>query len=242
VSLATSLAGVSLPMRFAVLSVALLLVATVGFWPSYLAKPWKDIDAYTHLHATFGTAWMIILIAQPLLIRSRKMAAHRLLGRLTILLAAAFVVTGILLAHARFSSMPPEVFAKEAPFLSLPLSMTALFAAAYVLALQWRQSPPVHARFMAATAVALIDPALARAIYFLFPPLPALWMYQAISFPVMAGILVAMLISLPSGTRGKVAFQWFAICTITMLALFFVVPGTEAWLAFAEWFRELPLT
>jgi hypothetical protein len=235
-------AAVSLPIRFAALSVALLLIAAIGFWPDYLAKPWSGIDAYTHVHAALGTAWLLLLIAQPLLIRSRSFATHRLLGRMSIALAAAFVVAGILLTHVRFASMPPEVFAKAAPFMSLPLTMTLLFAAAFLLALQWRRSPPVHARFMGATAVALIDPALARANNFLFPPLPATWMYQAISFTVMAAILVTMWATLPRATRGRAAFQWFTCATIAVLGLLFLVPRTEGWLAFAGWFRELRLT
>ncbi len=235
-------AAISLPTRFAALAVVLLLIAAIGFWPDYLNKPWKGIDAYTHVHAALGTAWLLLLIAQPLLIRSRSSATHRLLGQVSIVLAAGFVVVGILLTHVRFAPMPPEVFARAAPFMSLPLTMTLLFAAAFLLALRWRKSPPVHARFMGATAVALIDPALARANNLLFPPLPSSWMYQAISFAVMAAILMTMWVTLPRATRGRAAFQWFTCATIVVLGLLFVVPRTAGWLAFAGWFRGLPLT
>jgi hypothetical protein len=235
-------AAVSLPIRFAAFSVGLLLLAAIGFWPDYLARPWSGIDAYTHVHAALGTAWLLLLIAQPLLIRGRRFATHRLLGKVSIVLAAGFVVAGILLTHARFAHMPPDVFARAAPFMSLPLTMTLMFSAAFLLALQWRRSPPVHARFMGATAVALIDPALARANFFLFPPLPASWMYQAISFIVMAAILVTMWATLPRATRGRAAFQWFTFGAIAVLGLLFVVPRTGGWLVFAGWFRGLPLT
>jgi hypothetical protein len=232
----------SLALRFAGLSFALLLLAGLGFWPRYLSRSWSDIDAHTHVHAVFGVTWLVLLIAQPLLFRARRMRAHRILGRAAIPVASGFVVSSVLLMHARFSGMSPEAFSAALPFLSLPVSMTLLFTAAVLLALIWRGVPSIHARFMAASALSLVDPALARAVYFLFPPLPAEWMYQATSFAVVAAALLVMLVSLPSNSRGRPAFQAFTAAALVMLGLLFVVPGTEAWRNFAYWFRGLPLS
>lgn len=232
----------SLTLRFAGLSFALLLLAGLGFWPRYLSRSWSDIDVHTHVHAVFGVAWLVLLIAQPLLFRARRMRAHRMLGRAAIPVASGFVVASVLLTHARFGGMDPEAFAGALPFLSLPVSMTVLFTAAVLLALVWRAAPPVHARFMAASALSLVDPALSRAVYFLFPPLPAEWMYQAVSFAVVAVVLLTMLVSLPANSRGRPAFQAFTAATLVLLGLVFIIPGTEAWRTFAYWFRGLPLT
>jgi len=48
----------------AILSLSLLLLASVAFWPMYLSKSWSAIDRYTHVHAFFGTWWLPALIAR----------------------------------------------------------------------------------------------------------------------------------------------------------------------------------
>lgn len=81
----------------------LLLVALVAFWPTYLSRLGIS-SGYTHLHAVLATAWLSLLIAQPLLVRRRKLDRHRALGRLSYALAPAVVVSVLLLAHT--SSRP----------------------------------------------------------------------------------------------------------------------------------------
>jgi hypothetical protein len=109
-------------------------------------------------------------------------------------------------------------------------------------ALHWRKATHVHARFMAATAVLFLDPVLARILFFYFPPLPALRLYQAITFTAIGGALLVMLHSLPPATAGLPAFRCYTIGAIGALLLFFVAPYSAAWVEFASWFRSLPLT
>ena len=229
-------------LRLALSAVACLVAAGLAFWPQYLGRPWSTIDGYTHAHAALGVAWLLLLVAQPLLIRTRRLAAHRRLGRATLWLGPMFAASGFLLAHHRFSRMSPETFAREAYSLYLPLSVASLFAVAYGLGLWWRSAMPVHARFMASTAVLFLDPVLGRILFAYFPPLPALPLYQAITFTATAVVLLALLWSTPPTTRGLPAFKGYTIGAIAVLALFFVVPYSRAWVAFASWFRSLPLT
>lgn len=232
----------AMPRRVAIGSLALLLLAAVAFWPQYLSRPGASIDAYTHVHAFLGLLWMLVLIVQPWLVATRRMPVHRALGRFTYVLAPAFVVTGILVAHVRFSRMPDEIFVREAFSLYLPLFVATLFGLAYSMGLRWRRSPLVHARFMASTAVLFIDPVLGRILFFNFPPLPQPLLYQAITFSLVTAILVAMLRTLPDGTAGRAAYRAYVALAVAAQLLWFVLPPTAAWLAFASWFRVLPLT
>jgi hypothetical protein len=230
-----------MPLRFAAAALALLALALVAFWPQYLSKPLATIDVYTHVHAALGTLWVALLIVQPLAIRAGARPLHRRLGRASFLLGPAFVVSGLLLAHHRFSRMPPAVFAQEAFTLYLPLMVGALFAAAYALALAWRRQAVVHARFMACTALLLIDPVLSRILGFYAPPLPA-WTYQAATFTLTVALMVALLRTLPPDRSGRPAFRTFVIASAAAMLGWFGVPYTEAWLAFADAFRRMPLT
>jgi hypothetical protein len=234
----------ALPMatRLALFTAALFALALLAFWPLYLSRPPSSVDGYTHVHAALGTAWLVMLAAQSLLAARRKLSAHRLIGRVSLALAPAFVVSSLLLAHYRFSRMPEEVFAREGHGLYLPAFVGGLFAWAYAAAIRWRKSPHVHARFMAATAVLFIDPVLGRVMAFYLPPLPAFWCYQAITFPIVAAILYGLLRTTPAAAPGRAAFRTYLIAVVILEAVWFVTPWLAPWKAFAAWFRGLPLT
>ena len=44
--------------------------ALVAFWPSYLSRV-SALNAYTHFHALTAALWMLLLVAQPIAIRTR---------------------------------------------------------------------------------------------------------------------------------------------------------------------------
>ena len=220
----------------------MLLAALAAFWPQYLSKLGRPLDIYTHLHAAVGTAWILLLIVQPLAIRRGALVLHRRMGRASLVLAPAFVMSGVLLAHHRFSRLNAQTFAQEAFTLYLPLLVAALFALAYGLGLLQRRRRAVHSRLMACTLILLIDPVLGRLMYFNLPPFPGLLWYQAITFSVMGVLVVLLLRSLPATAPGYAAVATFAGVALAGLALWFVVPPTVPWLQFATWFRGLPLT
>jgi hypothetical protein len=231
-----------LPFWLALGSAALLLLSGLAFWPRYLSKSRAEVDGYTHFHAALGVLWLVTAAAQSLLVRGQRLSAHRRVGRATWVLAPVFAVSTILLAHYRFRRMSPETFAAEAYWLYLPLFTAVLFATAYGLGAAWRRVPAVHGRFMAATAVLLVDPVVARILYFYLPPLPSDPLYQAVTFSILSAILLLMFRSLPQGAPGRRAFAGFVAFAVAAQLLWFVLPQTKAWLAFATWFRSIPLT
>jgi hypothetical protein len=230
-----------MPLRLAIAAAAMLLLAAFAFWPQYLSKL-NQADGYTHAHAVLGTCWLLILIAQPLLIRARKIGLHRAFGRLALVVAAAFFAAGVPLAHRGIVRMPVEQLEREGYFLYLPLSMSLIFGAAALLGALWRSVPTIHGRFMASTAVPLLDPLIARILYYYFPPLPAEFLYQVPAFTLAAAALVVMAVTIPASVRGRVAFQAFTLCTVVVLLFYFATPYSEAWLSFVKWFRALPIT
>lgn len=231
-----------MPRFVAVFAFALLLLASVAFWPMYLSKSWPAIDRYTHAHAVFGTLWLLVLVAQPSLILRGYRLAHRIAGRASVLVASGFVVSGLLLTHFRVSRMTADVFAKEGIYIYLPLAVAALFAVACGLGIYWRRSTAVHARFMVSTAILLIDPLLARIMFFYLPPLPSNHLYQGITFTLIAATMIVLLRSAPASATGRIWYRNYCLGTVSILALFFVVPYTDAWRGFVDWFRALPLT
>jgi len=182
------------------------------------------------------------LVAQPILIHRGHRVAHRIVGRTSLIVALGFVISGLLLTHFRVSRMTETAFAREGIYIYLPLAVALLFGAACVLGFHWRTSTPVHARFMLSTALLLVDPVLARIMFFYLPPLPSDHLYQGITFTLIAAVMVFLVKSMPPQIRGHTWYRNYCIGAATVLGLFFAVPYTGAWLAFVNWFRVLPLT
>jgi hypothetical protein len=231
-----------MPRFVALFTLVLLLLAASAFWPMYLSKSWASIDLYTHAHAVLGTLWLLILVLQPILIVRGYRQAHRMAGRTSLFVALGFFLSGLLLIHFRVSRMTDAAFAKEGIYIYLPLAVAVLFAAACIFGFRWRKSAQVHARFMLSTALLLIDPVLARIMFFYLPPLPSEHLYQAITFTLVMAVMMYLVKSLPQHAPGRTWYRNYCLGTAATLALFFAVPYTSAWLAFANWFRVLPLT
>ena len=230
-----------MPLRLSLAALALLALSPFAFWPAYLSKL-GSAGAYTHAHAVLGTCWLLLLGVQPLLITASLRSSHRFLGRIGVLVGAAFVVSGILIAHRSVARMNLDQFAREGRFVYLPLAMAAIFAIALLLAVMWRRSAAAHGRFMAATALPLLDPLFARLLFFYAPPLPAEALYQVPAFALSIAVIVAMLVSLPATSPARRSFQYFSAGVTALLLGFFVIPHTTRWQSFAAWFRELPVT
>lgn len=229
-------------MEIPLASAALVMLAlsVPAFWPGYLSKPAAG-DRYTHLHAALGTLWLLVLIAQPLLIRARRFAMHRRVGRFALVIGVAFVVAATLLSHHRMVQMDDSQFLRDGYSFYLPLVMIAIFSASLMLGFRWRSSVKIHSRFMACTLLPLLDPVLARLTYFYFPPLPALFMYQIPAFLLVGAALFLFSASLPD-IPGRRDFRMFSAGTAVALLLYFFTPYSSSWLELLSWFRSLPIT
>jgi hypothetical protein len=105
-----------------------------------------------------------------------------------------------------------------------------------------RHNTALHARFMASTALLLIDPIVARLLFLALPTLPGLTTYQFVTFTLIDAAFVALvLLFRPSATRPAPLWAFFAVM-LAGQALWFTFALTPTWFNFAVWFRSLPLT
>jgi hypothetical protein len=219
----------------------LLLVALVAFWPSYLALPFASSSAYTHAHAVTATAWMLVLIAQPLLIRARRIGLHRSVGRATYVLAPLLVASVLLLAHHRLRIAPAGAYPIQTYILYLQLSLAAMFAGLYALGLWFRPTPRLHGRLMVCTALTLVDPIAIRLMMWLMP-VPT-WNYQWATFALTDLLLVALLVADRGYPPGRKLLAWVLAAFVAAQAPALAgVTWGPAWQAFARWYAQLPLT
>ena len=218
---------------------ALFVGTLFAFWPPYLSHlPNTDVNA--HFHGIVAVIWCGLLIAPPLLIRTNR-ALHRRLGTFSKAVAPLFIVEGILLAHHRVGIMSKATFAVRAPSLYLGLAATVLFAASYLLALRYSRRQALHARFMIATGLTMIDPVVVRLFSFYTPTFSHPLMYQVWGYGLTDFLLLVLLWRPTMRAQDRGVFLRSALLfPIAHLAWFTIVQG-PLWTPFAFWFRSLPL-
>lgn len=216
----------------------LLVVIVVGFWPSYYSKLFSgELTLPLHLHGATMTLWCVLLLSQVLLITSGKSRLHRRLGRSSIPLAIAIVVTSLHVNQVKAA----RDYAKN-PELVLALywagiAMMAIFAGLYVTALRHRRNMQIHARCMLATGLVFVAAALARALYWI-PTELGIEPPDSLVLSLIIPALVAVGAVVHEWRRGKVypVFVWFTgLWVVFVIAGFLWIAEVDFWRSFTEW-------
>lgn len=214
----------------------ILALSVLGFWKPYFSRL-TAAQGMAHLHALMMLAWIGMLVAQPMLIRSRQLAWHRRMGKASYVVVPLMIIGALVLAQLRMHSVPPQMLHVQQFILYLGVSASLLFVVLWGLGVRYRRDTALHARFMVATALTLIDPSLARVMIFWVPAVPPP-LYQWISFGVVYAVLV-LLIALDPLPRGRKAFMGVLGLFIAMHVSIVLVPGTAAWQRFATWYAGI---
>lgn len=214
----------------------LLLVAVTvfGFWPSYFARL-RENDPVHHFHGIVAGAWLLLLVTQAWLMRQRRVALHRALGRSSLLLAPLFVVSGLAIVHAMLTSANPFSARYGTQLAFADLLTVAWFATCYGLALHHRRNRALHARWMLSTALLVLPPAVARAL----PPLvPAIHSFEAAfnaSFAIAEAVIVVLIVR--DLREDRLRLPYVALLTVMAIehAGFFACAQWSWWQAFCGW-------
>jgi uncharacterized membrane protein len=180
---------VNAPLYFGLL----LAVALAGFYPSYYGRL-DEAKALHQFHGGVATLWMLLLIGQGWLMRERQLGLHRLVGRGSVVLAALFVVSGLLIVRDMLTRDGgfAKMFGPRLAFIDL--SSVLFFAFAYGAAIYYRRTMALHARFMVCTALPLLPPALSRLLgHYVLAPGASFGQALHISYIVSELIVLALL-------------------------------------------------
>lgn len=220
---------------------ALLVIAFFAFWPTYFSPGFGASVSYVHLHAATATLWMIALIAQPWLIRSHRYDLHRSIGRVSFLLVPVLIISMLLLASHRIRNVRLEDYPVQTYVLYLQFSLAAVFAAFYALAMIYRRRTEVHARFMVATGLTLIDPVFARLFFWIHPA--SVTFHQWLTYGLTDLLLIALIWRERENRNDRWVFP-LVLCLflIAQIPALLWWPNWPIWQSFAEWFRAVPLT
>lgn len=116
-----------------------------------------SITSITHFHVMMFVLWFLLLIIQPILLIKKKIAWHRILGKVS------YVVVGLLFISFLLIINQEQSREKSLPVFVANLFDVPVFVVFYSLAIYYRKKPAYHARFMVMSILPFINPALARA-------------------------------------------------------------------------------
>lgn len=155
-----------------------------GFYVTYFSKLTETIPSVTHVHFAFMSLWMIMAISQPLLIRSKKLSLHRKIGKLSYLVLPIVIFTSFLMMRHSYQTQLSSLIENIAignetmnldeglvllaSFQSIGFAYLIWLGSFYGLAIYFRKSPTIHARFMIAAVLTFIGPTLDRILYYVF--------------------------------------------------------------------------
>lgn len=214
--------------------IGLFLISIFAFWPSYYSI-FFDSQFYIHLHTFFAVLWFGMLIIQPYLIKSKRLDLHRVIGKFSYFVAPMVVISVLLLANNRLTLAPESFYPVQTFLLYLQISLSLVFAITYGLAVYFRKTRSVHARFMIATSFAFIDPIFARLINTYAPNVASNG--QWITFGLINVILIALAIMDRNHRKAKWVFpSLLVIYLIIEIPIFFNLTGLNWWQSFASWF------
>ena len=217
------------------------LFAVWGFWVTYFTRPAGTVSVHEHLHGVAMFGWLLLLVMQAYLIRTNRRPIHRQTGKLAYLLGPWIVVSTIVLANYRLEQrgLTPEGLY----IFGLQFFILIQYTVCLAMALRHRKRPDVHARWMICTAFSALDPIFARiiGIHFLQVPIES-GLIQYITYAITNLIVLALVLrDWQTERRRDVFLPVLALLIVTQLPTQFVLK-LPAWTAFADWFRNLPLS
>ena len=228
-------------------AIALLLLAVVAFWEPYFSHVFSGdysmvTSNYKHFHVVMAVSWLAMLMAQPYLIRTGKRPLHRQIGKLSYVLGPLMVLSIVLLAHSQMVTFEEQLDPRRHFILFIQLGFALFFAVLYCLAIFYRRTPTIHARYMILTGILLIEPVLVRVFKFNLSFIEWSVPYQVVTWPMVDLLLLAIVIAERRQESGRRVFQGALVVFIAYQALHLTVTDTTWWIRFAGWFAALPIT
>jgi uncharacterized membrane protein YozB (DUF420 family) len=221
---------------YAAMSVVASAVIVTGFASTYgpkIVTGSRPVPAIVHVHAGVFVCWLVLFVAQTLLVVRGRVQAHMRLGQAGLALAGAMLVTGLATAidaaRAGHTGIPGVEFPDPRGFMLLNVASIVVFSVLVAAGWWWRRRPQAHKRLMlAATVAALMPPGISR--------LPGVAGHDgAIAALAVTFLLVGPAYDLATRKRIHPAYAGLLLAVFIVPPVVLRLSGTEAWRAAAAW-------
>ena len=221
-------------------AIAFAAFVLLGFAQSYYLKGFLDRpplpSPLVHVHGIIMTAWVALFVSQVWLIRSGRVAVHRMMGAGGVVLAILIVIIGFYTALGMGRNCSTSIPAGIPPlaFMAIPMFDLLMFSGFVATAVLMRKQPANHKRLMLLSALTLLPPTLGR---FPVPSAAALGPLLFFGLPALLTI-VAVAYDSVHHRRINRAFAIGGLLLIVSFPLRMMIMGTESWMRLAKWLTQ----
>ena len=222
--------------------IGLVAIMFLGFWPTYFSKYFDgtaNFNLYFHFHFMMASLWIGLLIVQPLLIKKKKLAIHKQLGKLSFIILPLFIISVISLKHHQIGGVIKEGLGAS---LWLQLKDIIIISVMYAIAIVNKHTIQIHARAMIATGIVFIEPTLGRFIILTVLTEPNFILGLGITVAIIYTLIISLIIIERKQTSGRWVFPLLLLLFMVFHYLIFNQVSFPFWDSFAKWFVELPIT
>lgn len=224
---------------------AIFAAVLLGFARTFFLRAWfpewvevhAPREPYYLLHGTITAGWFAVLIAQSSLVTAGRVDWHQRLGKLSVGLAAAVLVSGVaaaVIAVRRPTGFidvdgPPQVF------LAVPLLGLLQYAVFVSLAYARRNQAQAHKRLMLLASLSIIGAAVLRwpiGNIFMPSPVPGYLFADLVALAFLLPLVAWDLLTLK---RIHPVTLFGGLALIAMVPITGLVSRTGWWFAFADW-------
>ena len=221
---------------------AFFVFVLLAFWLTYFTKLFDQDNYRLHTHGITLVLWCLMLIVQPYLIRTKKTALHRRVGKFSYLLVPLIVFTTVDLLHYRLRGIP-SLGTMDLFSVALVLNALIAFLILYGLAIFHRKNSGLHARYMLCTVFPMFTPVTDRIIHIYIKSfVPYLPTIEGQPIAPVVGFLLADLILIGLSIWDWISHKrWsvFPFALIVLLVYHYSVLNFYKfgfWKAFSLWF------
>ena len=172
-----------------------LLAIAVGFGRTYAAPMVAGTfhgPMALHVHGAFALGWVLLFLAQPLLVRGRRIAAHRRVGRIGFPLAVGVAVTMVPAGvHQVTRDLADGVGEEAVSAMVCVVTSAVMFVVLVACGIVARRDREAHARWLLLATLLVAWPAWFRWRHW-FPSVPRPDIWFGVVIPD-SWILIAML-------------------------------------------------
>jgi hypothetical protein len=147
---------------YGLIGLAIAAIILLGFSRTYFLRAWFDVPPLTlrlHLHGAALTLWVLLFVVQTQLIAAGRRRLHMSLGLAGLGLAAVVIATSY--AASIEAIRAGEIGVERLYSNVLLLTLFGLFVG---LGAAFRKRPDLHRAFMILTMIAVVGPAVNRAV------------------------------------------------------------------------------
>jgi len=150
-----------------ILIILVIIGVQWGFYKNY-TREFPNFIGKTniiHIHGALLMTWLLLLIIQPLLIKSGRIQLHRTIGKVSYVLGPLIIIFLFLVGKGGYWRSVGNLPEHEAlTFIVLDSRGLISFAIFWALAMLYRKDSASHMRYMIATGILGIGPGVGRGL------------------------------------------------------------------------------